>query len=213
MNRYLIWLFFTLLLIATPAVGQHWEGSIKLGGASTTFTGDLAAGTTHWDRRTGIAAAASFGLQLRYGFSPAVELAYTRMGASTPVIFLDIPATMRSDLTYLSSSLLLQYKLYTGGYVSPRVFAGPVFAYNASALITIEARDGLGVITEQDDSVESTDFGFSIGGGLDVELGSQMFTLELRYYMGQSDLTKPNPELGESDLRNRGMIIMAGVLF
>lgn len=97
--------------------------------------------------------------------------------------------------------------------MSPRVYAGPVFAYNASALFSVEARDGLGSIAEQDDSVESTDFGFAFGGGIDFEVGGQMLTVDLRYYIGQHDVTKPNPELGESNLQNRGVFIMAGVVF
>ncbi len=192
---------------------QRFEGGIKLGAASTTFDGDLAAGSTVWNRRSGFAAGASLGLNMRYGFSPAIELTYVRMGATSPVVYLDIPATLRSDLTYLTGSLLLQYRLYTSRYVYPRIFAGPTYSYTASALITIAARDGLGIITEQDDSVEGTDHGFTVGGALDVEIGGEVLTLEVRYLIGQRDITKPNPDLGESELYNRGILILVGLLF
>ncbi len=135
------------------------------------------------------------------------------MGASAPVMYLGVPATVRSDLTYLTSSFLLQYRLHTGQYVYPRIFAGPALSYKLGATITVEARDGLGVLTEQDDSVEGSDYGFTIGGAVDFELGGQILTLEVRYYIGQRDVTKPNPELGESALRNRGVIVMVGILF
>ncbi len=135
------------------------------------------------------------------------------MGASAPVMYLGVPATVRSDLTYLTSTFLVQYRLHTGRYVNPRVFAGPALSYKLGATVRVEARDGLGVLTEQDDSIEGSDHGFAIGGAVDVELGSQVLTLEMRYYLGQRDVTKPNPELGESELRNRGIIVMVGLLF
>ena len=202
-----------MILVPSTALGQRYEGSIKVGVASTTFEGDLAAGATTWSRRTGFAAGGSMGVKLRYGFTPALELTYVRMGASTRVIFLNVPATMQSNLTYLTATALLQYRLYSGGYVNPRVFAGPALSYTAAATITVRARDGLGALSEQDDSIEGSDFGFTAGGGIDMEIGSQILTLEMRYYIGQRDVTKPNPELGESDVRNRGVVVMAGILF
>jgi len=206
-------LIIALMLWSTAALAQRWEGSIKVGTASTTFRGDLAAGETTWNRRLGFAAGTSLGYKLRYGFTPAVEFSYVRRGASTAVIFLDVPATLQSNLTYLTSSLLLQYRLYSGGYVYPRIFAGPVLANTLNAQISVSSRDGLGVITEQDDSIEEWDQAFVVGGGIDAEIASQVLTLELRYYLGQRDVTKPNPELGESVLQNAGVIIMIGILF
>ncbi len=213
MKKLLLLLIIACAPLSSQALAQQWEGAIKLGTASTTFHGDLAAGETVWSRRLGISAGTAVGLKLPYGFTPSVELLYARMGASTPVIFLDIPATLQSDLTYLMATLLLQYRLHTGRYVYPRIFAGPTYAHQIGAVVSVTARDGLGVIVEQDDSVEKVDYGFTIGGALDMEIGSQVATLELRYYLGQRDITKPNPELGESELRNAGVTVMAGLVF
>ena len=212
-SRTLLLITLLFLAMSSPALAQRWEGSIKLGGGSTTFRGDFATGETNWDRRWGFAAGASVGYKLRYGFTPAVEFSYLRMGATTAVRYLEAPATLSSELAYLTTSLLLQYRIYTGRYVYPRIFAGPSVSYTLSALISVAARDERGVLLEADDSVESSDFGFTVGGGLDFEIGSQIITFEVRYYTGQRDITKPNPDLGDSSLQNVGIIVMVGVLF
>ena len=213
MKRILPTLVVFLALLYSPAQAQQWEGGLKVGGASTTFAGDLAAGETTWNRRLGMTAGGSVGYRLRFGLMPVAEMTYVRMGASTSVRFLGVPATMQNDLTYLTGALFLQYRLYSGRYINPRIFAGPALSYRLNALITVAAENELGVLAEQDDSVEETDFGYILGGALDIELMAQVLTLEVRYYVGQRDISKPNPELGESDLRNTGIMIMAGILF
>ena len=209
-----LFLLVFLAIIAAPRTeAQQWTSSIKIGGASTVFKGDLAAGPTTWERRTGLAASASLGLDLGNGLSPMVEASYVRMGSQTSVRYLGVPATLRSNLTYLAVPLLLQYRLNTRSNLHPRVFAGPVVAIQLDALIVLTARDGGATITEQDDSVEGIEYGAVVGAALDIDIVSQRLTLEGRFYSGQRDITKPDLVLGDTVLKNQGIIILVGILF
>ncbi|MCY3630165.1 MAG: hypothetical protein OXG94_09165, partial [Bacteroidetes bacterium] len=58
------------------------------------------------------------------------------------------------------------------------------------------------------------DYGLMVGAGIDFDVAAQHLSLELRYYQGQRDVTKPDSETGElTVLNNQGWMIMAGVLF
>ena len=201
------------LLVVAPVSAQQWTGSLKVGGAITNFSGDLASGNTDWDYRTGLAAGGALGYDFGNGFIPQLEATYVRKGAATDVDFNGIPARIRSDLTYLTFPLLLQYRFDTGGYVHPRLFAGPMVAFQLDAHLTFEARTDGVEITEEDDSIESRDFGAVAGAALEIDVADQRLSVEARFSFGMSDITKPDPDLGDTTLKNQGVVILVGFVF
>lgn len=193
------------------ASAQQWAGAVKIGAVSSAFVGDLDIGPTTWDRQTGFAASVAFGLDLGRGLLPQAELHYVQMGAGTAVLYQDVPVTLNSDLTYLSVPLFLQYRLRTRATAYPRVFAGPYVAFKMESYLTLAPREGGLAIIEQDQSVESVDYGVALGLALDFEVAAQLFTAEARYTRGMRDVTRPDPLLGDPQLTNTGLVFMVGL--
>ncbi len=203
----------TASLFFASSTRAQWTGGIKIGTSYTDFSGDLVGGKTTWKRVLGLSAGASFGYELRGGLSAETELLYLRMGAKTNVLYLDIPATLTSKLVYLTMPVLLQYRLQAGQYLSPRFFAGPAGLFNLDALVAVAARPDDELLFEEDESIEALDYGLMAGAALDFDVSDQRLTLEMRYYRGMMDVTKPAGEIGDSVLRNQGFVILIGVLF
>jgi len=206
---FVIYLFFSSL----PASGQRWSGALKVGGAYTTFNGELASGSTDWEYLAGLAGGGTLGYYLNNNFVVQLDIMYTRMGASTNTMDMGIPVRLTSELTYLSFPFLLHYRIDTGRYVHPRLFAGPSIAFQLNAYLTIEPLNNGMTLTEQDASIENIDIGTIAGAGLEYQIGSQHLLLEARYYLGSSDITKPDEFVRDTRLRNQGIIILIGILF
>ena len=198
---------------SAPAQAQQWTGSLKLGGAVTTFSGDLAAGNTTWDPRTGLAAGGAVGYNFGNGFIPQLEITYIRQGASTDIDFDGIPERIRSDLTYLQIPLLLQYRFDTGGYLHPRFFAGPMVAFQVDAHLTFRVPESNVSQTDEDDSIESRDYGAVAGAALEIDVADQRLSLEARFSLGMTDITKPNEDDVDTTLKNRGLVFLVGIVF
>ena len=213
MSRQLLPILLLTLFIVWPSKAQNWTGSVKIGASSASFEGNLASGATTWESILGIAAGGSIGYELTSGFSVAAELLYVRMGAQTPVRYNDFPATLESKITYLSMPLLLQYSLNAGEHFSPRLFAGPAGMFKMDALIAVEDREFGGLLLEEDQSIENIDWGLVFGGGLDFPVSDQTLTVEVRYFGGRMDVTKPTGELDGSELYNRSLTVLVGLLF
>jgi len=201
------------LSIAHPAHAQQWTGSIKLGGAVTSFSGDLASGNTSWDPRVGLAAGGAIGYDFGNGFVPQLEIIYVRKGASTDASLDNIPLRIRSDLTYLTFPLLLQYRFDTSGYVHPRIFVGPMVAFQLDAQLAVKAQEGTFEQREEDDSIESRDFGAVAGAALEIDVSGQRVSVEARLSFGTTDITKPNEQGQDTTLKNQGLIFLVGVVF
>ncbi len=201
------------LSVAAPARAQRWIGSIKIGSAITTFNGDLSSGDTNWDPRVGLAAGGALGYDFGNGFVPQIEATYVRQGASTDVVFGGVPTRLRSNLTYLSVPLLLQYRFDTGGYVHPRIFAGPMVAFQLDAGITLRAKESDVELNEQDDSIEDRDFGAVAGAALEIDVASQRLSLEARLSFGLTDISKPNEDGRDTTLKNQGIVFLIGFVF
>ena len=198
-------------MLGANASAQQWTGAVKIGAVSSSFTGDLDFGPTTWNRATGFAASVAFGLDLGRGLLPQAELHYVQMGAETAARFQEIPVILNFDLTYLSIPLLLQYRLRTRGKTYPRLFAGPFLAFKMESYLTLTEREGGLAIIEQDQSVESMDYGTTAGVALDIEFAAQLLTAEARYTRGMRDVSRPDPVLGDPQLKNTGLVFMVGL--
>jgi len=214
-HQKLFLLLFTLFLTGVSHVdAQRITGGLKFGISQSTFIGNLAAGETTWESISGLAGGATAEIRVFRGFSVVGEILYLRMGAKTRVQFNRFPGILTSRSSYLSTPVLAQLRLGSSGIIRPRVFVGGAALFALESVILVESRVDREIFIEEDDSIESFDYGLMTGVGIDFYLISQRFTLETRYYRGQSDVTKTSSETGESTiLKNQGWTIMVGVLF
>ena len=142
------------------------------------------------------------------------ELLYIQMGSKTRVQYNRFPGYLTSKSSYLSVPILAQFRFDSSGILRPRVFLGGTSLFALESAIVVEADDTGQIFIEENDSIESFDYGLMTGAGIDVHFINQQFTIEVRYYRGQNDVTKPSSEIGETTvLNNQGWAIMAGVLF
>ncbi|MCY4205029.1 MAG: porin family protein [Bacteroidetes bacterium] len=208
-------LFVTFFLAGTlPVNAQRINGGLKFGVSRTTFTGNLAAGETAWESISGLAGGVTIELRVFRGFSLVGEVLYLRMGAKTRVQYNNFPGDLTSRSSYLSIPALAQLRLGESGTIRPRIFIGGAALFVLESAILVESRVDRQIFIEEDDSIESLDYGLMAGLGVDLHLASQRFTLETRYYGGQNDVTKTSSQTGEATvLNNQGWTIMTGVLF
>lgn len=72
---------------------------------------------------------------------------------------------------YLEIPVLMKGHFYSGGAVTPNIYAGPALAFNLS--------------DDDVDDLKSVDFGFAFGGGFDIY---RTVMLDLRYTLGVVDI-------------------------
>jgi len=101
---------------------------------------------------------------------------------------------------YLHIPVLVRARLMTEGTVVPVVFAGPAVGILLSA-----KWDG----DDEKDSFKSTDFGADLGVGAEIGLGEMKLLVDLRYYLGLTDVYKST----EFSMKNRGFMLTAGLIF
>jgi len=198
----------------TSAHAQLISGGLKFGMTQTIFAGNLAAGETTWSSISGVAGGAASELRLIGGLSAVGELLYIQMGSKTRIQFNSFPGLLTIRASYLSIPVLAQFRFDSSGILRPRVFFGGASLFVLESATLVEADESGQVFIDENDSIESFDYGLITGAGIDVHLINQRFTMEVRYYRGQNDVTKPSSATGEATaLNNQGWAIMAGVLF
>jgi hypothetical protein len=89
--------------------------------------------------------------------------------------------------SYLDIPVLIKYKIQTPGTVTPNLFVGPVVSFLLSAKVDSEY-EGESETTDVKDDAKSTDFGAAIGGGVDINLGANTVTFDVRYVLGLSKI-------------------------
>ncbi len=215
MRSFNLLILFGLFLTGTTSVNaQRVTGSLKFGMINTTFAGNLATGETTWESITGVAGGGAAELHIAGGLSAVGEVLYLRMGAKTRVQYNDFPGLLTSRASYLSVPVLAQFRFGASGIVRPRIFLGGAALFVVQSAILVESSDTGQIFIEENESIETLDYGLMSGIGIDFDVAAQRLTLEARYYRGQQDVTKPDSATGElTVLNNQGWAILTGVLF
>jgi hypothetical protein len=112
------------------------------------------------------------------------------------------------NFTYLHIPILLRARLMKEGKFIPVVFAGPAIGFLLSA-------------TDSGNNVKSffksTDFGLDMGLGAEIALGKMKALIDLRYYLGLTDVFTGNPVMMaapvEFTMKNAAFILTAGIIF
>ena len=211
-NRTMRLVFLTALLaLGTSDSSGQWKTHIKVGVVGSTLRGDAKSDLSPVTR---FSAGVGVSYELRGGFSLQSEFLYSVKGARQKNLPLEIGgvsspvlADVTSERTYLEVPLLLVYRIDRAG-IRPRVFAGPTFAFKLDAVVKWKSPEGGVEFQETDDEVESTDFGLTVGGGFDIDFGSEIMEFGVRTVLGFSNVRTATPEL-----YNTSIAVYAGITF
>ncbi|KAA3612558.1 MAG: PorT family protein [Calditrichaeota bacterium] len=105
---------------------------------------------------------------------------------------------------YFEIPLMIRYTFQKDGSMVPYVMAGPSIGILMSAKIDVKNGPEL----DQKDDTSGMDFGLGFGGGAKFPHGNKTYFAEARYVLGMTNI---NSAEGESDVKNRGLQIVAGV--
>jgi hypothetical protein len=200
-------LLLLCLVLVRPGAAQDLMAEIKLGVAGSTLIGETEDFTTV-ESQTSWGGGAALGYDAGNGFILKSELMYLIKGAEGTSQIDGIPIHFELDIVYVEVPLLVAYRIDRGHRWSPKVFAGPYLGYKGSARIRYQALTGGPTFDEEDQTVESWDYGLTAGAGLEYLLGSERLSLELRGAQGLA-----NARMREPALHNRSFVLALGIVF
>jgi hypothetical protein len=173
-----ILLFLTLIMVAFSGTAMA-QDAVKTGAKGGLNFATISG--SNIDTRTGfvVGGFAKFGIpDSRLSIQP--EALYSQQGGERN--------GNEIRLDYLQVPVLFKYALTQGQTVEPNLFAGPY----AGLRLVAEQEGGtggfLGGGTNIENQTEQVDYGFAFGGGLDIEVGNSIFTMDARYNFGLSDV-------------------------
>ena len=108
-------------------------------------------------------------------------------------------------ITYLEIPVLLKLS-FNMVALKPYVFAGPFYRSKLSESVKVEY---LGFSFDVDPELfEKTDYGLSLGAGINFNVGVTAFLVEARYSLGLKNI-----HLGTETMKNEVITVMAGIEF
>ncbi len=173
-----ILLLFTALFLATAFTTISAQDAVKTGVKGGLNFATISNGD--FDTRTGftIGGFAKFGIP-DSPLSIQPEALYSQQGGENN------GSEVRID--YLQIPVLFKFALSQNATVEPNIFAGPYAGYRLVA--EQDAAGGLfGGSSNIENQTEEVDYGFALGGGLDIEVGDSIFTMDARYNYGMADV-------------------------
>ena len=108
-------------------------------------------------------------------------------------------------VTYLDLPLLLVYKFTDEGEIQPYALSGP----SVSLLLAAKVEVPGGGEFDIKDETETLDLGIGLGAGVRIPQDDLVFFADLRYVLGLLNL---NAEEGEATVKNRGLLLSAGLM-
>ncbi len=211
MRCYLACLAATLILVLfspAPAAGQTIEPGIHVGLAAATFSGKA---NTDFGFRGSFGAGISVGLDFGNGFLVQPEVRYVAKGGKSDEAFVEgSPGALnvKSTISYLEFPVLLAYRFETRGTVHPKVFLGPFVARKLDSTIEWQLASGGTKLRDSDDSIVSTDYGFVVGAGLEIDVMGERLVAATRATFGRKDVR----DLAEAPLHNTGLEFSLGLV-
>jgi len=194
----------TAAALSTQAVAQ---GASEVGPARLGLLGGVNLAKVGGDNemedvknRMGVLLGATFVKPMTANFSLELDALYSMKGFKQSEGGED--ATFK--VNYLEIPILARIELGKAGAASPHLYAGPAIGLR----IGCEA-EFMGVSVKCDEfddeeEIKSLDFGAMLGGGVDVPMGNNTFTVGVRYTLGLAKISE------ESDAKNRAIGLYAG---
>ncbi len=183
----------TVLFMIFSASALHAQDAVKTGAKGGLNFASISDG---FDTRTGfvVGGFAKFNIP-DSPLSIQPEALYSQQGG--------VQNGNEVRLDYLQVPVLFKFAMSQTGTVEPNLFAGPY-----AGLRLIAEQDGggfLGGSTNIENQTESVDYGLVFGGGLDIEVGNSIFTMDARYNFGLADV------FNERDGKHRVFSITFGI--
>lgn len=207
-------------LVVQDAAAQGFTGSLQVGLTAATFSGESSV---VFKNKFGWGGGLGIGYDFGNGIIIQPEILYivkggnaTTDGANLARILGDDPQPGSEDievslswsLTYLEFPLLVIYRFETESYFHPRLFAGPSVSSKMDANLCYRGGSLDIEFCNTDDSIQEIDYGFVIGGGLEIDVGFERFTIGTRLTVGRSNIRSNDPPI-----RNRSLYIFTGLVF
>lgn len=189
-NRYIPFALITVLCIIFTTFSNSVAQSVKTGAkAGINFT-NFSGGNTNYESRTGYMIGGFVKMNIpESNVAIQPEVYFAQKGAET--------GSGEIKLEYLEIPILVKVGLGNSDVVKPNLFAGPYAGINLN--------QSSGGLLGSGNNVENIDFGGVLGAGLDIEAGSSIFTIDLRYGLGLSNVFQ------DGDEKNRLFAIVAGI--
>lgn len=207
-----VWAILLLVLAGAPAGAQQVDFGFKGG---LNFADINVDGDGVEDDDTESTTGLNLGLFLQVGigdvFALRPELLYSERGTETS----DGAVQLDVGVDYIEIPLLFVARIPTGSTIRPVVFVGPTLSFEITC--EVEGTDGTLTVEEacedidDDDPLvtESTEFGLTFGGGVEVDLGGAVLLLDGRYNLGITDIN--GIENAPESFKNRVFAISAGI--
>jgi len=219
-----------ILMLLSPAVSaQGFSLGVK-GGLFTANTTGVPLGLNNTSFKNGFAGGVSLGYAFNDYFSLQPEVLYVMKGLDGVVSNRFAAAKFTGAYDYVEMPILAKLTLAAKSRVSPYVFFGPSLGINVKADIQIEWAasrfDEASTETRDYSSVtNSMEVCLVFGAGLNVAVGRGAITLDGRFDLGLSNVTKGgdlSTRVGDverietvpaSTSKNIGFALLAGYAF
>ena len=206
--------FFLLLYLATDIFAQVPSGysyGLKAGLNFANFAGEESS---NFQMATGF----NIGGIVRYNYSENMFLQFEALLSEKGAMSSFTTDTTRIDVTwflnYIEIPVLLGYDFLGGSAIgiNPTIFAGPFIALKTSSKIRGDADDdSYNELTYQE--AKSFDYGFVIGGSIEIPLNESRVILDFRYSKSLTDFDDPGEDVEPFKLHNSVITATIGYLF
>lgn len=209
-------LILALAVSAQETAAKKMSFAIKGGISLGNLTGDSLK--SEFDQATkktrfGIGGGVAFGYAIAPNFTIQPELLYVQKGAKFEESAGKV--TMKTD--FLEIPLLLKFTPeMKGSKIAPTIFAGPFIGLKMTGKIKAEGFADAAENVEVDikDSLKSTDFGITFGGGFGYKMSSGELFFDVRYDLGLSKIAKKEAfEGGDFDTKTSAFLALVGYKF
>jgi Outer membrane protein beta-barrel domain len=185
-------------LMAADASAAKMYAGVKGGVNLANLSGSDVSNTS---MHAGFMGGGFLGVDFTDQFGARLEALYVMKGAKVDTA--SVSGTVK--VNYVEIPVLFVANLVSKDTGAFNIFAGPTFAFNASA----KAEAG-GLSADIKDSIKSFEFGATVGVGGEYKLSSVSIIGDVRYSMGATSIAKDQGSQ-TFDVKTRGIGIMAGV--
>lgn len=200
------------MAMASNANAKTMYAGVKGGVNIASLTGESTspvspAGLTtedpdNLDSHNGFIGGVFYGIDFTDDFGIRVEGLYVMGGAEGPHNTQDGDTHQAIiKLDYIQFPLLFVVNIPATEQLAFDVTLGPAFSFNTTAKAEIPAHNE----SEDISGISSFEFGAAVGGGIEYKVSSMSILVDARYYAGVTTVI--------SEIKNRGIGIMAGVKF
>jgi len=200
-----------LLSSALPAHAQRFGIT-----AGATYSNLRSSEDLDFENRTGTTFGAVLQLPLGSSFVLQPEALFIQKGAKLNTAIGSVSSRRSVRLDYFEAPLLLRYD-FSRETIAPHVYAGPSVGFNVGCKVQVTDQGAIpntSTDCERDNfKPKSFDYGFTVGAGVDLNLGGIAATGGLRYGVGLADIRDDDSDAFKSRVNNGTLSLYVGLLF